>query len=178
MAQRDDRSPEEIRRDIEQRRERLAATVNELSGRVRESVDWKIQFARHPYAGLGATAVAGFLVARLLFGRRGSRRRTVVVHQPAPEPGERPPPHAERGGLSRFARGLGGTARVAATSVAAKALADMATNRAWRRRSPAEREARPGRPAPRRGIAAEEPFDDPLAYPATGRAAERTDIDH
>lgn len=68
-----DRSPEEIRRSIEQNRLALAVSVERLRGEVAELTNWRKQLAQHQrQAALGA-AVAGFLLGGGLFGRRKKR---------------------------------------------------------------------------------------------------------
>ena len=68
-----DRSPEEIRRSIEQNRLALAVSVERLRGEVAELTDWRKQLAQHQrQAALGAV-VAGFLLGGGLFGRRKKR---------------------------------------------------------------------------------------------------------
>jgi hypothetical protein len=65
-----DRSPEEIRRSIEQNRLALAVSVERLRGEVAELTNWRKQLAQHQrQAALGAV-VAGFLLGGGLFGRR------------------------------------------------------------------------------------------------------------
>jgi hypothetical protein len=68
-----DRSPEEIRRSIEQNRLALAVSVERLRGEVAELTNWRKQLAQHQrQAALGAV-VAGFLLGGGLFGRRKKR---------------------------------------------------------------------------------------------------------
>jgi hypothetical protein len=66
--------------NIEQTRQAIARTVGELTYRVRETVDWRQQAIRHPAASLGAAAVAGFMLGRIVGSafRWGGRSRKVV----------------------------------------------------------------------------------------------------
>ena len=70
------RSPEEIRRDIEQHRRELGAAVNRLRGDVQRATDWRAQIVRHQKQVLIGAAVAGFVIGGgiavipRLFGRR------------------------------------------------------------------------------------------------------------
>jgi len=70
------RSPEEIRRDIEQHRRELGAAVDRLRGDVRRATDWRAQIVRNQQKVLVGAAVAGFVIGGgiavipRLFGRR------------------------------------------------------------------------------------------------------------
>ena len=74
------RSPEEIRRSIEQNRAELAVSLDRLRGEVEKVTDWRAQLERHRKEVLIGAAVAGFVlgggiaaVTGLLTGRRRSR---------------------------------------------------------------------------------------------------------
>lgn len=69
-----DRSPEEIRRSIEQNRQALAVSIERLRGEVAEITDWRKQLNQHrrPVA-LGAV-LAGFVLGGGLMGRRRKKR--------------------------------------------------------------------------------------------------------
>ena len=56
------RSAEEIRRDIERRREDLGRSVDALRGRVGELTDWRRQIREHRRELLIGAAVTGFMV--------------------------------------------------------------------------------------------------------------------
>lgn len=60
------RSAEEIRKDIDQKKEVISDAVNRLSQRIHEKVDWRGQIKKHPGLALGVAAGAGFLVSGLL----------------------------------------------------------------------------------------------------------------
>ena len=70
------RSPEEIRRDIEQHRRELGAAVDRLRGDVKRATDWRAQIVRNQQKVLVGAAVAGFVIGGgiavipRLFGRR------------------------------------------------------------------------------------------------------------
>jgi hypothetical protein len=51
---------------MEETRQAIARTAGELADRVRETIDWRQQAARHPAASLGAAAVIGFMLGRAL----------------------------------------------------------------------------------------------------------------
>ena len=74
------RSPEEIRRDIEQHRQELGAAVNRLRGEVARATDWRGQIVRNQQKVLIGAAVAGFVIGGGIAGvtgilRRGKRKR-------------------------------------------------------------------------------------------------------
>ncbi|HEV3002754.1 MAG TPA: DUF3618 domain-containing protein [Solirubrobacteraceae bacterium] len=56
------RSPEEIRRDIEQHRRELGDAVDRLRGEVQRATDWRAQIVRNQQKILIGAAVAGFVI--------------------------------------------------------------------------------------------------------------------
>jgi len=70
------RSPEEIRRDIEQHRRELGDAVNRLRGDVQRATDWRAQIVKNQQKVLIGAAVAGFVIGGgiavipRLFGRK------------------------------------------------------------------------------------------------------------
>ena len=70
------RSPEQIRRDIEQHRRELGDAVNRLRGDVQRATDWRAQIVKNQQKVLIGAAVAGFVigggiaVVPRIFGRR------------------------------------------------------------------------------------------------------------
>ena len=56
------RSPEEIRRDIEQHRRELGEAVDRLRGDVQRATDWRGQIVRNQQKVLIGAAVAGFVI--------------------------------------------------------------------------------------------------------------------
>ena len=70
------RSPEEIRRDIEQHRRELGEGVDRLRGDVKRATDWRAQIVRNQQKVLIGAAVAGFVIGGgiavipRLFGRK------------------------------------------------------------------------------------------------------------
>ena len=56
------RSPEDIRRDIEQHRKELGEAVDRLRGDVKRATDWRSQVARNQQKILVGAAVAGFVI--------------------------------------------------------------------------------------------------------------------
>ena len=56
------RSPEDIRRDIEQHRRELGDAVNRLRGDVQRATDWRAQIVKNQQKVLVGAAVAGFVI--------------------------------------------------------------------------------------------------------------------
>ncbi len=56
------RSPEEIRRSIEQERLQLARSIERLKGEVSEATDWRAHIVRNQQKVLIGAAVAGFVI--------------------------------------------------------------------------------------------------------------------
>ena len=57
-----ERSAEEIRHDIADKRESLSKTVDRLDERIHQTLDWREYISDHPYAALGIAAGLGFLI--------------------------------------------------------------------------------------------------------------------
>ena len=56
------RSPEEIRRDIEQHRRELGDAVGRLRGDIQRATDWRAQIVRNQQKVLIGAAIAGFVI--------------------------------------------------------------------------------------------------------------------
>ena len=67
----DERSTEEIKRDIERRRASIARTVDQAGQKLHQMRDWREQLREHPYGALALAAAAGFAI-----GGMSSRRLT------------------------------------------------------------------------------------------------------
>jgi hypothetical protein len=86
MAARNDRTPEQVRLELEAERERLAQAVNTLRAGVKDATDVKAKVRDNlPVVAAGALG-AGFLLAggigatlRLLFGSREDEAREIRV---------------------------------------------------------------------------------------------------
>ena len=74
------RTPEEIRRDIEEHRRELGDAVQRLRGEVQRGTDWRSQVVANQQKVLIGAAVAGFVIGGGIAGvtgilRRGKRKR-------------------------------------------------------------------------------------------------------
>jgi uncharacterized protein DUF3618 len=67
------RTPAEIRRDIDLQRQDLGRSVEALRGRVAELTDWRRQVSEHRSQLIAAAAMAGFAVGILAMRRRRKR---------------------------------------------------------------------------------------------------------
>ena len=79
MSTQAQRSPEDIRRDIEQHRKELGDAVGRLRVEVQRATDWRSQVVAHQQQVLIGAAVAGFVIGGgiaavpRLFRRKGRR---------------------------------------------------------------------------------------------------------
>ena len=55
-------TPDDIKLEIEQARERLGADLNRLEYQVKHTLDWRTHFDRKPWAFVGAAFGAAFLI--------------------------------------------------------------------------------------------------------------------
>jgi hypothetical protein len=63
-------APDQIMSHIEAQRSQLARDVDELQGRLKEAVNWRIQYKRHPEWFLAGAAFAGLLLSVLFVPRK------------------------------------------------------------------------------------------------------------
>ena len=70
-----ERSAEEIRHDIADKRESLSKTVDRLEERIYQTLDWREYISDHPYAAVGIAAGLGFLIWGIFRPRPTSRER-------------------------------------------------------------------------------------------------------
>ena len=74
------RTPEEIRRDIEQHRKELGESVDRLRAEVKRATDWRSMIVQNQDKVLIGAAVAGFVIGGGIAGvtgilRRGKRKK-------------------------------------------------------------------------------------------------------
>jgi ElaB/YqjD/DUF883 family membrane-anchored ribosome-binding protein len=163
---RGERSIDEIRRDIERRRDSITRTVDQMGRKVHDTFSWREQVADHPYVALGVAAGAGFLLAKLLLRRRSSPERL------AEELGSTLRHSIHGASAPRQSGIIGGLAGIA-TAAESRAALELVRGRMWRdgdRRAfqedtEAEYPSRPRRPAG-------PPYDDPSSGPAGTSGAE------
>ncbi len=72
-----ERSSEELRRDIEAKKEAIAGTIKRLDKHVQRATDWRAQVGDHPYLAIGVAAGAGSLLAAI-FKRKPSPRERMM----------------------------------------------------------------------------------------------------
>ena len=125
-----ERSAEEIRQDIAARRESITDTVDRLSDRFQQTLDWRAYVSDYPLAALGVAAGLGFLAARIIKPRpsAGRRIKDALAHSIEDLAGrfhhqlENVAPH-------RSGSGLGGTVKAALTGLVTKAATEYLQNR-------------------------------------------------
>jgi hypothetical protein len=69
------RTPEEIRASVENTRQELQYSLNDLQTKVTELTDWRSKIARHRKQVLIGAAVAGFVIGGGIAGFTGIFRR-------------------------------------------------------------------------------------------------------
>jgi hypothetical protein len=69
------RSPEQIRRDIEEHRRELGEAVDRLRAEVQRATDWRTQIVQHQQQVLIGAAIAGFVIGGGIAGVTGLLRR-------------------------------------------------------------------------------------------------------
>lgn len=69
------RSPEDIRRDIEQHRRELGDAIGRLRVEVKQATDWRSQLVAHQQQVLVGAAIAGFVIGGGLSLLSRRRRR-------------------------------------------------------------------------------------------------------
>jgi ElaB/YqjD/DUF883 family membrane-anchored ribosome-binding protein len=70
-----ERSVDDIRRDIVNRRESISDTVERLGDHIQQRLDWREYLAEHPMISIGAAAGVGLLLSGLLKRRQSPRER-------------------------------------------------------------------------------------------------------
>jgi ElaB/YqjD/DUF883 family membrane-anchored ribosome-binding protein len=70
-----ERSAEEIRQDIAAKRETISETVDKLSERIHQTLDWREYVGQYPIVALGVAAGVGFLVAGIFKHRPTPQER-------------------------------------------------------------------------------------------------------
>jgi hypothetical protein len=72
-----ERSPEDLRQEIKDKKEAIAETFNRMDQRVHRAIDWRAQAGDHPYLALGLAVGAGCLFSGI-FKRKASPRERMM----------------------------------------------------------------------------------------------------
>lgn len=120
----DARSAEDLRHDIAARREVIADTVDKLSERVHQTLDWRAYVAERPLVSVGIVAGVGFLLARKVFKPHPTPRERMMdaFAETIEDLGDRLRGQFAHLPLKRS--GPGRTVKAAATGVLTKAITD------------------------------------------------------
>jgi ElaB/YqjD/DUF883 family membrane-anchored ribosome-binding protein len=70
-----ERSSEDLRQEVETKKEAFAETINRLDQHVRRAVDWRAQVGDHPYLALGLAVGVGCLFAGIFKSKPSPRER-------------------------------------------------------------------------------------------------------
>jgi ElaB/YqjD/DUF883 family membrane-anchored ribosome-binding protein len=70
-----ERNSEDLRQEIEAKKEAIAETINRLDQHVRRAVDWRAQVGGHPYLALGLAVGVGCLLAGIFKSKPCPRER-------------------------------------------------------------------------------------------------------
>ena len=127
IAQATERSAEDIRRDIEARRESITNTVEKLNTEVQRALDWRSYVSSHPVTAVIAAAGAGFLIARLFKRKATPMERLLDAAADGVE--EIADTLMSQLGLYRSASSLVKTSGGAVSAFAAKQVADYVRRR-------------------------------------------------
>jgi ElaB/YqjD/DUF883 family membrane-anchored ribosome-binding protein len=125
-----ERSAEEIRQDIAARRESITDTVDRLSDRFQQTLDWKAYVSEHPMAALGVAAGLGFLAARFFKPRpSASNRIKDALADGIEDLAGRFHHQLRHVAPHRSGSGLGGTVKAAVAGLITKAATDYLQNK-------------------------------------------------
>jgi len=120
-----ERSAEEIRHDIADKRESLSKTVDRLDERIHQTLDWREYISDHPYAALGIAAGLGFLILGIFRPRPTSYERiTEALAESAEDLTDRFRETVSNLSLEKES-GLGRAVKATATTAATKAVLDL-----------------------------------------------------
>lgn len=68
-------SPEELRQELQDKKEAIVETLHRLDQRVQRTVDWRAQVGDHPFLALGLALSAGCLVSGIFKSTPGPQER-------------------------------------------------------------------------------------------------------
>jgi ElaB/YqjD/DUF883 family membrane-anchored ribosome-binding protein len=125
-----ERSAEDIRHDIAARRESITDTVDRLSDRFQQTLDWRAYVSDYPLAALGVAAGLGFLAARIIKPRPSPGRRIKdALAYGIEDLAGRLHHQLENVAPHRPGSSLGGTVKAALTGLVTKAATEYLQNR-------------------------------------------------
>lgn len=123
-----ERSAEEIRQDIAAKRESITETVDRLSNRFQETIDWRTYVGDYPLVALGVAAGAGYLLSGIFKPRPTPRDRIMdALAESVEDLTDRFRDSLEI--LPQKKPGAGRTVKAALTAMATKAAADYLKKR-------------------------------------------------
>jgi hypothetical protein len=67
--------------EIQQQRQELGDNLQQLENKVRDTVDWRVQFSERPMAGIGIAFAGGFLLSMLMPGGGESKGRSSQTYE-------------------------------------------------------------------------------------------------
>jgi ElaB/YqjD/DUF883 family membrane-anchored ribosome-binding protein len=70
-----ERSAEDLRQEIKDKKEAITETLNRLDRRVQRAIDWRAQVGNHPYLALGLAVGVGYLFAGIFKSKPSPRER-------------------------------------------------------------------------------------------------------
>jgi ElaB/YqjD/DUF883 family membrane-anchored ribosome-binding protein len=70
-----ERSSEDLRQEIEAKKEAIAETINRLDQHVKRAIDWRAQVGDHPYLALGLAVGVGCLLVGIFKSKPSPRER-------------------------------------------------------------------------------------------------------
>lgn len=70
-----ERSPEDLRQEIKDKKEAIAETLNRLDQRVQRAIDWRAQVGDHPYLALGLAVSVGCLFSGIFKSKPSPQER-------------------------------------------------------------------------------------------------------
>jgi ElaB/YqjD/DUF883 family membrane-anchored ribosome-binding protein len=122
-----ERSSEDLRQEIEAKKEAFAETINKLDQHVQRAVDWRAQVGDHPYLALGLAFGMGCLLAGIFKSKPSPSER---IMEALAESVEDIADRARNRIRSRFRRpSTGGALKTAAAALAAKAATAYLRNK-------------------------------------------------
>lgn len=124
----DDRSAEEIRRDIANRRESLTGTVERLGDHIQQRLDWREYVADYPWAAIGLAAGVGFLFSGI-FKRNPTPTERIMDAVAESIEDVRDRLYSTFDDLPLKKGGVGKSVKAAATTMVTKQIADYLKNK-------------------------------------------------